>query len=61
MAQEAGRTTDGHALIKDPWGLEGLPTSAYVIAAVQLTGSDEELPECRSKVVATLEPYGGRN
>lgn len=34
--------------------------SAYVIADVQLTGDAEELAEYRSKVVATLEPYGGR-
>ncbi|MFF4305306.1 DUF1330 domain-containing protein [Streptomyces sp. NPDC001601] len=46
---------------KDPWGLEGLPTSAYVIADVQLTCSAEELAEYRSKVVATLKPYGGHH
>ncbi|MEU3740097.1 DUF1330 domain-containing protein [Streptomyces sp. NPDC032198] len=34
--------------------------TAYVIADVQLTGNAEELAEYRSKVVATLEPYGGR-
>lgn len=34
--------------------------SAYVIADVQLTGDVEELAEYRSRVVATLEPYGGR-
>ncbi|GLK09728.1 DUF1330 domain-containing protein [Streptosporangium carneum] len=34
--------------------------TAYVIAKVQLTGSAEEVAEYRSKVPATLEPYGGR-
>ncbi len=34
--------------------------TAYMIAKVQLTGSAEELAEYRSKVAATLEPYGGR-
>ncbi|MEU4149398.1 DUF1330 domain-containing protein [Streptomyces sp. NPDC026659] len=34
--------------------------SAYVIADVQLTGDAGELAEYRAKVIATLEPYGGR-
>ncbi len=34
--------------------------TAYVIADVQLTGDAEELAAYRSRVVATLAPYGGR-
>ncbi|WP_093878890.1 DUF1330 domain-containing protein [Streptomyces sp. TLI_105] len=34
--------------------------TASAIADVQLTGDAEEPAECRSKVVATPEPYGGR-
>ncbi|MFC3990027.1 DUF1330 domain-containing protein [Actinoplanes siamensis] len=34
--------------------------TAYLIANVQLTGDAEELAEYRSRVAATLEPYGGR-
>ncbi|WP_326824765.1 DUF1330 domain-containing protein [Streptosporangium sp. NBC_01756] len=34
--------------------------TAYVIADVRLTGDADELAEYRSKVIATLEPYGGK-
>ncbi|RKN39544.1 DUF1330 domain-containing protein [Streptomyces hoynatensis] len=34
--------------------------TAYLIANVRLTGDAGELAEYRSKVAATLEPYGGR-
>ncbi|MFI6360549.1 DUF1330 domain-containing protein [Streptomyces sp. NPDC050743] len=34
--------------------------TAYVTAAVQVTGKTEELGEYRAKVVDTLKPYGGR-
>jgi uncharacterized protein (DUF1330 family) len=34
--------------------------TAYLIADVHFTGDAAELGEYRSKVLATLEPYGGR-